>query len=391
MIILSPLSAEGPAARCALATIILGLVLGCAGHGNGRHGRSMGDCARGGIPPAAAGGTAFLLTHRHIDHVVLVSVDGLAPRYLQRLARAHRVPAFTRLVKNGASTKNARTDPTNTYTLPNHISMLTGLPVIAPPCAPPEQGHGYTSNDDPSTRESIHDSGNPARSYTPSVFDVVHDHGFSTAMFASKSKFRLLTNSYNDAGATDEVGVDNGRRKIDIVEINENLTVLTNALTRTLVRAPPNFSFVHFGQPDSAGHDEGWGSEEYLDAIVDVDAALGRILTLIENEPRLAANAAVILTADHGGSGSRHSDSDNPDNFVIPFHVLGQELPAGGDLYSIVGERRAAPKHSVNPGFELPDQPIRNGDAGNLALALLGLPPIPGSRMGSVGSPAGAR
>jgi hypothetical protein len=347
----------------------------------------MGDCATGGIPPAGAGETAFLLKHREIHHVVLVSVDGLAARYLQRLEHASRVPAFARLVRNGASTKNARTDPTNTYTLPNHISMLTGLPVMAPPCAPAEQGHGYTSNDDPSTRESIHDSGNPARSYTPSVFDVVHDHGYSTALFASKSKFGIFTNSYNDAGATDEVGEDNGTRKIDIVEINENLTTLTNALTGTLVQAPPNFSFVHFGQPDSTGHDEGWGSAEYLNAIVDVDAALGRILTLIENEPRLATNAAVILTADHGGSGSRHSDSANPDNFVIPFHVLGRELPAGGDLYSIVGERRTAPKLGVNPGFERPDQPIRNGDAANLALALLGLPPIPGSWMGSVGLP----
>ena len=351
----------------------------------------MGDCATGRIPRAAAGETAVLLTHREVHHVVLVSVDGLASRYLQRLQHANRVPAFARLVNDGASTKNARTDPTNTYTLPNHIAMLTGLPVIAPPCAPPEQGHGYTSNDIPSTRESIHDSGNPARSYTPSVFDVVHDHGFSTAMFASKSKFSILTNSYNDAKAPDEVGQDNGRRKIDIVEIEENLTALTNALTHTLVKAPPNFSFVHFGQPDNAGHDEGWGSAEYLDAIVDVDAALGRILTLIENEPRLAANAVVILTADHGGSGSRHSASANPDNFVIPFHVLGPELPAGSDLYSIVGERRTAPKLGVNPGFEGPDQPVRNGDAGNLALALLGLPPIPGSRMGSAGLPADAR
>lgn len=329
-----------------------------------------------------------MLTHREIRHVLLVSVDGLAARYLQRLQLEDRVPAFAHLVEHGASTKNARTDPTNTYTLPNHISMLTGLPVIAPPCARPEQGHGYTSNDDPGTRASIHDSGNPARSYTPSVFDVVHDHGLSTAMFATKLKFRLLPNSYNDAGAADEVGEDNGRRKIDTVAINGNLTALTHALTATLAKTPPNFSFVHFGQPDSAGHAEGWGSAEYLDAIVDVDAELGRILTLIENEPRLAAHTAVIVTADHGGSGRRHSDSTNPDHFVIPFHVLGPDIPAGSDLYSLVGDRRTAPKLAVNPGFDRPDQPIRNGDAGNLALALLGLPPIPGSWMGAAAGSA---
>ncbi len=280
---------------------------------------------------------------------------------------------------------NARTDPTNTYTLPNHISMLTGLPVTAPPCAPPEQAHGYTSNDAPGSNESIHNRGNPARSYTPSVFDVVHDHGLSTAMFASKSKFSILTQSYNEAGAKDAVGEDNGRRKIDSVYIDEDLKALTNALSDSLVKAPANFTFVHFAHPDRVGHDEGWGSSAYLDAIVEVDAALGRILTLIDDEPRLGAHAAVILTADHGGSGRRHADAANPDHFVIPFHVLGRDLPGGRDLYSIIGERRTAPKLAENPGFDRPDPPIRNGDAGNLALALLGLPPIPGSWMGAGG------
>jgi len=364
------------------------VAFGCTSHGNSRYGRSAADCASGGIQPAP---TAPLLTHSEIRHVVLVSVDGLGARFLPRLLRADRVPAFAHLARNGASTSNARTDPTNTYTLPNHISMLTGLPVMPPPCASPEHAHGYTSNDAPSAGEAIHNSGNPARSYTPSVFDVVHDHGLTTAMFVTKSKFSILTNSYNDRGAADEIGADDGKRKIGRVHIKDDLTELTNAVTATLAQAPPSFSFVHFGQPDVAGHDEGWGSAEYLDAIVRVDTALGRILTSIENEPRLAAHAAVIVTADHSGSGRRHSDPANPDNFVIPFYVLGPGVPAGSDLYSMVGERRTSPKLAVNPGLEAPQQPIRNGDAGNLALALLGLPPIPGSWMGAGGLPASAR
>lgn len=389
--ILSAHSANGPVLGSALAITVAGLGFGCTCDGNRWPGRFARDCATTTAQSDAAAKTAFLLTHTEIRHVVLVSVDGLASRYLQRLQLQRRVPAFAHLVERGASTNNARSDPTNTYTLPNHISMLTGLPVSTPPCASPEYAHGYTSNDDSGPGESIHNSGNPARHYTPSVFDVVHDHGLSTAMFASKSKFSVFSTSYNDAGAADQVGADNGRRKIDIVQINQDLSALTDSLTATLAKAPPSFSFVHFGHPDNAGHDDGWGSKEYLDAIVRVDAALGRILTLIENDPHLAAHTAVIVTADHGGASYWHRDSKNPDNFVIPFHVLGRGIPGGSDLYALVRERRTAPKLSANPGLERPEQPIRNGDAGNLALALLGLPPIPGSWMGSVGLPAAAR
>ena len=268
-----------------------------------------------------------------------------------------------------------------TYTLPNHACMLTGLPVVAPPGAPREQGHGYTANSEPGSDVTLHNSGNPARSYTPSVFDVVHDHGLATAMFASKPKFHLFTNSYNDAGAADQIGADNGTRKIDIVEINGDLTALTDSLIAALREAPPNFSFVHFGQPDAAGHAHGWGSVEYLDAVADVDVALGRILSLLESEPALRRHAALILTADHGGTGNSHLDSTDPDNFVIPFRVLGPRIPGGSDPYSLVGEQRTPPASDTNPGLELPDQPIRNGDSGNLALALLGLTPVPGSSM----------
>lgn len=330
-------------------------------------------------------GTRFTRAAGDIRYVLLVSVDGLAARFLHQLRSADRLPAFTRLARLGASTENARTDATHTNTLPNHTSMLTGLPVMAPPGAPPEQGHGYTSNAEPGPDVTLHNSGNSARTYTPSVFDVAHDHGLVTAMFASKRKFSIFTNSYNDAGAPDEIAADNGTRKIDIVEISDDLTALTDALIATLKDAPPNFSFVHFGQPDSAGHALGWGSADYLDAIAAVDGALGRILAVLDDEPGLAAHTALILTADHGGTGNNHLDASDPDNFTIPFLVVGPGIPGGRDVYTLVGERRTPPASDANPGLELPEQPIRNGDSGNLALALLGLAPVPGSLMDSFG------
>jgi len=55
-------------------------------------------------------------------------------------------------------------------------------------------------------------------------------------------------------------------------------------------------------------------------------------------------------------------------------------VKADTDLYEFVGKNRR------DPGLERPDytaapQPIRNGDAANTILRMLGLPSVPGSLM----------
>ena len=85
-------------------------------------------------------------------------------------------------------TFNARTDYTHTVTIPNHTCMLTGRPVLQPVGQPNTTHHGYTSNTSPTPDATLHNSGNPNLDYVASVFDVAHDHGLSTALFASKSK-----------------------------------------------------------------------------------------------------------------------------------------------------------------------------------------------------------
>jgi hypothetical protein len=67
-------------------------------------------------------------------------------------------------------------------------------------------------------------------------------------------------------------------------------------------------------------------------------------------------------------------------NFRIPFMVwLGRDTPRL-DLAALNADTRARPAMEEHVPREDERQPIRSADAGNLALQLLGLPAIPGSK-----------
>src|SRR5262249_14743766 len=65
------------------------------------------------------------------------------------------------------------------------------------------------------------------------------------------------------------------------------------------VEQPP-LMFVHFSDPDEAGHASGWASEKYKHSVAQTDKCLGVILEALDKHG-LADSTLVILSADHGG------------------------------------------------------------------------------------------
>jgi hypothetical protein len=321
----------------------------------------IGSCLLTGSIPVAA----------QVSHVIHISVDGLRSDGVTALT-PDQLPNFYRLRREGMFTDNARTDPDVTWTLPNHTGQLTGRNVLGP------DGHQYTRNSQPARTETLHSS-NPDLDYISSVFDVAHDHGLSTALFAGKSKFALYKQSYNEInGAPDLVGEDNGRDKIDLYWIEGNTSALVAAFRTAMENRPYHYSFVHLTDPDSIGHSLGWASEAWFESVRAVDTYLGALFELIDNTPSLRDQTAVILTADHGGVAYNHGEATDPLVYTIPFYVWGPGVGTGTDLYmaNLTGRRDPGSSH---PESTDPLQPIRNSDAANLALNLLGLGPVPGS------------
>lgn len=311
-----------------------------------------------------------------IEHVIHISVDGLSPLAITTLGELE-LPNFYYLRNNGAFTDNARTDESIAYTLPNHIAQLTGRPVLS------TKGHGWLYNDDEGLSSSLHEVNG---SYISSIFDVVHDHGLSTAFYASKEKFQLLDNSWNAVnGAEDNDGPNNGKDKIDQYVFNSNVTSLVTTYIEDFSAQRFNYTLLHLRLPDSAGHTTNWSLEptsDYMNAVRNVDVELGRILNLVVNDPELLDSTVIILTADHGGIFGQNfhlllRSEDLLDSGIVPFYVFGANYPTG-DLYALNNDSAVDPGDSHPYYFEL-EQPIRNGDAANLAAKLLGLPDVPGS------------
>lgn len=292
-----------------------------------------------------------------VRHVVHISIDGLRPDAVARWL--DDLPGYNRLRSQGAFTHNARTTPTMGNTLPNHTSQLTGRVVAGP------NGHGWDTNRYPDPTVTIHSK---KGAYIASVFDAVSDAGLQSVLFASKEKFAVFENSY--------------KGKIDAYVYEKNTRKLTDQFIDSLRTGNYSYSFLHFRNTDTSGHKFGWriwSWHPYAWAVRKSDQRISSILKAIDDDPVLRGTTAVIVTADHGGHGHNHGP-DHPLDYTIPFYVWGPGIPQA-DLYNLAETR-------VDPGEEqIPDgterQPIRNGDAANLALALLGLDPVPGSTIGA--------
>ena len=324
-----------------------------------------------------------------IEHVIHISVDGLHPAAIPTLISQGRsqgqdfVPNFSRLRTQGAFTDNARTDPEVAYTLPNHASQLTGRHISG------DAGHGWALNEDPGEPWTLHLSKalqTRQLSYIASVFDIVHDNGLSTALYANFGGFRIFDRSWNDrSGARDLLPPDNGRDKLDTFFADDDMATVASAFVNDVALRNYTYAFLHVKEPDLTGHAATWDltpGSLYLEAVKAVDAVLGMIFKLVDEDPELAGRTAIILTTDHSGELWTTFHVLLPPIFVssgiVPFYVWGPGVTAGADLYALNPATRA------NPGGDIPSasaslQPIRNGDAANLALDLLGLSPVPGS------------
>lgn len=236
--------------------------------------------------------------------VVLVSIDGLRADAVS----ASLTPNLTQLRLEGSSTLDGRSQYP-TFTVPNHVSMLTGLTPST---------HGIVNNSDQG--QGVVDN---------TVFELAREAGLSSGIYVSKTKLRLVARvgTYERFFATDDgTSTRIVRQWIDDVASGYYQTDL---------------SFVHICDPDKAGHADGWMSSSYLYAVRRADAYVGRMLDTLESAG-LRDETLVIVTSDHGGFEHNHS-ANRPEVTRVPWIAAGPGFPQGADVPAAVGTHDTAP------------------------------------------------
>jgi len=242
---------------------------------------------------------------------LLVSVDGLAPRVLE-LSDA---PTLSRLARQGARAREARS-VVPSITLTAHTTLLSGLG--------PER-HGVLWNRyQPWSAVAV-----------PTVFGTCAARGLRCGLFAGKPKFAHF--------AEGEPGVERYRLGRD------DGAVLGAAAAYTRER-DPDLLVIHLAEVDLAGHAEGWGSPAQRDAVRRADRVLGEFLEAF----RAASSRpfTLLLTADHGGRGTRHG-SDHADDVAVPWILYGDGVAPGAALPD-AGALDAAPTLLAILGLRAP-------------------------------------
>jgi predicted AlkP superfamily pyrophosphatase or phosphodiesterase len=295
------------------------------------------------------------------ERVIIVSIDGCRPDAFEPAG----AETIQKLIARGAYCPKAETVRPS-ITLPSHTAMLTGLDFSR---------HGVVWN-------------NYRKGYIvhPTVFSVVSQVGKKSAMLFSKDKFHFLANpacvswiygpptpnkvpKSEDFTDLDQLKDMLKKEEESAKQTSKKPTTLTpgdmmttaDMLARAFNAAWPQqkwpLTFIHFREPDEYGHKKGWMGPEYIEGVKSVDKALASILETIEKNGGFE-KTALIITADHGGSGRGHYrwlEPNRPENVTIPWICVGPGVPAGLKIDRVIHTYDTAPTALAFLGLGAPE------------------------------------
>ncbi len=228
--------------------------------------------------------------------VVLISVDGMRPDSLTD------VPFAQEFIRRSSHALDART-VFPSVTLPCHMSMFHGVDPAR---------HGVTTN-----------------IYTPQVRPIdglcerLAENDNTCAFFFDWEPLRDLSRPGSLVYSCYHSQYFEG--------LHDACRSLTAAFARYYPERLPDFSFIYYGLPDEVGHDKGWMSGKYLDAIAKSWDEIERVVSILDEA---GEEYSVIVTADHGGHERSHG-TELTEDMIIPIMLLGPDFEPGRALENV--------------------------------------------------------
>jgi len=225
----------------------------------------------------------------------------------------------------GVQATNARTIVPS-ITLPSHTAMVTGLNY---------KNHGVSWND--------YRAGYISH---PTLWSLAKKAGLGSSAYFAKMKFNFLL----DPAIVDViVGVLPEDKEGSPASSAE---ALARRFAEDWAKSPQGFTFIHFREPDSAGHTFKWMSPEYLQAVTSADKAIGIVLEAL-NKGSEAHSFSLLVTSDHGGNEYGHG-SDKEEDVHIPWIGYGAGFNRAQRLDIPVRTFDTAPTIMRLLGLEIP-------------------------------------
>lgn len=214
---------------------------------------------------------------QEVRHVVVIGVDGMGAEGVVRVDP----PNLRRLREAGAWTLKGRA-VIPTVSAPNWASMIMG--------AGPAQ-HGVTSNEWRAGKYEIAPICTGTEAIFPTIFGVLRQER-PAALIG-------VFHDWDGFGHLIERKAPN-----EIVDAASPSEAIARAGDFILAKRP-QLTFVHIDDVDHAGHNHGWLSPQYDAAIREADRLIGVLIDRLK-KANLLGQTAVLVTADHGGKGTKH-------------------------------------------------------------------------------------
>lgn len=202
---------------------------------------------------------------RKYSHIIVIGVDGAGSWFKD----AH-TPCFDKIFKNGAITYNALSSKP-TISAECWGSMLIGVG--------PE----------------IHKLTNRRVSILPYSLCSAHPTVFRRIR---KAYPKAELGSYCDWNPITKGIVE---KFIGVSHATAKDKELTPIVCNYIIDKKPDFLFIHFDSVDGAGHKNGYGTKNHIDAIGEVDKLIGDVYSAIEKADILDDTLFIVI-ADHGGT-----------------------------------------------------------------------------------------